>query len=207
MLTEEQSIFLIKHDIPETLTFNALGLSKKEYHSRMKSEEKIIAYNVTPCKSNGHTLRTRNGHCIQCDTAKIAYAKRNISYGTIYIAGSLEGELIKIGYTQKSSIRIESLNRTKYADRNDWEILYSSTSIKAAEIENYAHLNLKRYTFTESYAHDHKMQKTREIFKCSYGKAKEAIEEIVKQHSIQIDNVFENKQQISKYNFQNLIRK
>jgi len=25
-----------------------------------------VAYGVAPCDAEGHTLRTRNGHCLQC---------------------------------------------------------------------------------------------------------------------------------------------
>ena len=38
----------------------------------------------------GHRLRSRAGHCFQCDTARIAFVKRHHDTAYIYIAGSLE---------------------------------------------------------------------------------------------------------------------
>ena len=45
------------------------------------------------------------------------------SAGMVYIAGSLKGSIIKIGYTKDVQIREESLNRTEYAGYYDWIVL------------------------------------------------------------------------------------
>ena len=43
------------------------------------------------CRAAGHRLRTRSGHCVQCDPKKIAFQERYNSPGYVYIAGSLSG--------------------------------------------------------------------------------------------------------------------
>ncbi|MBL3658729.1 hypothetical protein [Fulvivirga sediminis] len=47
-LIKEQINFLRTHDISLELTYNAAGQGKAVYHNIMKSQGKIIAYNVTP---------------------------------------------------------------------------------------------------------------------------------------------------------------
>jgi hypothetical protein len=97
-------------------------MSKSEYRQIMKELNKYVAFNVIACRKSGHTLRTRTGHCIQCDTARLAFMKRHVSEGIIYIAGSKEGEIMKVGYSKAVEVRQESLNRTQYAGYKDWVI-------------------------------------------------------------------------------------
>jgi hypothetical protein len=76
-LTAEQIDFLNSHNISLDKVFDASGFSLSEYKVIMKDQGKQIAYNVAPCQQYGHTLRTRAGHCIQCNPAAIAFIKRN----------------------------------------------------------------------------------------------------------------------------------
>ena len=206
-LTKEQEEFLKQHNIPKELIFDASGLSKTEYHSRMKEQGKIIAFNVTPCSSSGHSLRTRNGHCIQCDTSKIAFIKRAISLGIIYIAGSIKGQLIKIGYSQNKAVREDSLNRTKYGGFDDWRILFSAQSINASEIEHLSQSSLKRYGMSNKYEHENHLQEAYELFSCSYTKAKEVVESVLSDNSFSLTSITENKLILAQYNFRNLVRR
>lgn len=206
-LTKEQTEFLKQQDIPEELVFDASGLTKTEYHSIMKEQGKIIAFNVTPCNTGGHSLRTRSGHCIQCDTSKIAFIKRAISIGIVYIAGSIKGEVIKIGYTQNKTVRENSLNRTKYGGYDDWIVLFSTQSFNAAEIEHLCQTSLRRYGVSNKYEHDNHTQETYELFSCSYLKAKSGLNEILSNNSIRTMLTKENILKISQYSFRNLIRK
>ena len=65
----------------------------------------------------------------------------------VYIAGSLKGSIIKIGYTKDVQIREESLNRTEYAGYYDWIVLFAIRSINAGEIESRLDMALKEYSF------------------------------------------------------------
>ena len=52
----------------------------------------------------------------------------------VYIAGSLKGSIIKIGYTKDVQIREESLNRTEYAGYYDCIVLFAIRSINAEKL-------------------------------------------------------------------------
>ena len=71
--SDDQRKFLRDQKLPLSFLFDASGMRKVDYEAVMKRDEKFFAFGVTPCSKGGHSLRTRSGHCIQCDTAKIAY--------------------------------------------------------------------------------------------------------------------------------------
>lgn len=43
----------------------------------------------------GHRLKTRSGHCIQCNTSRIAFQRRSSNKGVIYVA--ICGDYCKVG--------------------------------------------------------------------------------------------------------------
>lgn len=175
-LTQDQLEFLQAHDIHLKYVFNAKGLSKSEYRVIMKELNKLIAYNVSPCQKEGHTVRTRSGHCCQCSPASIGFQKRNDSAGIVYIAGSLTGELVKIGFSKAVEVRAQSLNYTKYAGFNDWKILFALKSEHAGRIETKSNSLLHAYSFSADYEHDGHWQDSYETYHCAYSKAKEFVE-------------------------------
>ena len=203
-LSNEQIDFLKAHNISIDKVFDATGYSQSEYRIIMKDLGKQIAYNVTPCQQFGHTLRTRSGHCIQCNPAAIAFIKRNDSEGVVYIAATRKGKIIKIGYTKESSIRDESLNRTKYAGFNDWLILFAIESPIAGQIETEIKSVMLPYNREFDYNHDGHQQESGETFSCSYSKAKTTLLDLCKNRnhnfSIQKEII------IDKYEFRNLKR-
>jgi hypothetical protein len=186
-LTNQQLRFLKEHDIHLKYVFNAEGLSKSEYRVIMKELNKLIAYNVSPCQKEGHTLRTRSGHCCQCNTATIGFQKRNDSAGIVYIAGTLTGELIKIGFSKAVEVRAASLNRTKYAGFQDWKILYALRSKNAGRIETKSNSLLHKYAFSSDYEHDGHWQDSFETYHCAYSKAKEFVERAYKNEGYKVD--------------------
>jgi hypothetical protein len=203
-LNSDQIRFLKEHNIHPKYVFNAEGLSKSEYRIIMKELNKLIAYNVSPCQKGEHTLRTRSGHCCQCNTSTIAYQKRNDSAGIVYIAGTLNGQLIKIGFSKALEVREESLNRTKYAGFNDWKILYALKSEKAGQIETKSNSLLHQYNFSTDYKHDGNWHDSSETYKCAYSKAKEFVE---KAYTHIIGNVLIERNSLTKeYEFRNIKR-
>ncbi|WP_340106920.1 GIY-YIG nuclease family protein [Rhodohalobacter sp. 8-1] len=164
-----------EHNIPLEKVLNAKGLKKREYRSKMKELKKSIAFNVTPCQKKGHTLRNRSGHCVQCNTAYIAYQKRNDSKGIVYIAESIGGGIIKVGYSKSFETRSESLNRTEYAGYSDWVIKFAIESKNAGRIEHKINSSLKKYAQSVRYNHDNHLQESTEIFKCAYHIAKKEL--------------------------------
>lgn len=203
-LTIDQLDFLKNHGIHLKFVFNAYGLSKSEYKSIMKDLNKLIAYNVSPCNSYGHTLRTRSGHCCQCNTAHLAFQKRNDSSGIVYIAGTLKGQLIKVGYSKSVEVRSKSLNTSCYAGFKDWEILYALQSEDAGRIETKANSLLHKYAFILDYEHDGHWQDSYETFSCAFSKAKQFVNEAFSSNSYKVTIIRDVK--TNQYEFKNLIK-
>ena len=201
-LNSYQIRFLKEQDIHLKYVFDAEGLSKSEYRVIMKELNKLVAYNVSPCQKEGHTLRTRSGHCCQCNTRALAFQKRNDSTGIVYIAGSLSGEVVKIGFSKAVEVRAESLNRTKYAGFNDWKILFALKSQNAGRIETKSNSLLYEYGSSTDYKHDGHWVDSRETYHCAYSKAKEFVEKAYKAENYDIDIV--RNSTTNKYEFRNL---
>ena len=95
MLTKEEIKFLKDHKFSEHDVLDARNMSKPEYKEQSKKQKKPIILGSS-CKAGGHRLRTGNGgHCVQCDTSKIAYSRRYSKSGYVYISGSLEKNGLK----------------------------------------------------------------------------------------------------------------
>jgi hypothetical protein len=204
-MTNEERDFILEQGLPMDLFFNARGMSVKLFQDKMKEMGKPFAYNTTPCQISRHTIRTRAGHCAVCDTSKIAFMLRHISFGLVYIAGSKKGELIKIGTTSSKDIRSDSLNRTKYGNQIDWEILFYFKCINAGEVENKAQKNLISFAATGlNYHHDNHIQNSKELFRCSYTKAKDALIEAIDGLKLEVMDMTEKINQIDNYNFRTL---
>jgi len=212
-LSDEQKKFLSAQGIPDELLFNANGQSMSAIMKEtMKQKGKVFAYNAVPCKEAGHTLRTRAGHCIQCDTSKIAYMLRHVKFGTVYIAGSVKGRLIKVGFTENTENkegRIEQLKNSKagYGGFDDWEMLFSAKCMNAGAVESSIQALLRKYEIPYTYKHDNHLQTTSELFKCSYQTAKKALSEVQERDGVQFIDTLERKLILQNYDFQNLIQK
>ncbi|WP_137905987.1 GIY-YIG nuclease family protein [Chryseobacterium sp. 2VB] len=204
-LSQEQINFLNDQKIDLKYIFNAEGLKKDEYRKIMKDLNKFIAFNVTACKAKGHTLRTRSGHCCQCDTSKIEFQKRADSSGVTYLAASLHGEIIKVGFTKAIEVRSESLNRTKYANLIDWKILFAIKSNHAGRIENIANTELQKHFISRRYDHDNHCQEAYETFHCSYSKGRELILTICNNNKFTYEIIEDSKS--NRFEFRNLIKK
>lgn len=203
-MNNEQRSFFRKHKIPKELTYNANGLPIDDIKDKMELEGKAFAYNTTPCEGEGHTIIERSGHCVQCNTKYIALMIKSISYGCVYIAGSVNGALIKIGYTRSKEMKSKSLDG--YGDCDDWEILYSFYCIESVKMEDAIQTELKRYSLTEQYNRDGHLQKAKELFKCGYPKAKEATQKVQQELNIHAIKVSEATSLLHKYNFRNLVK-
>jgi len=169
----------------------------------MKESGKIFAYNTTPCVKFGHTIRERSGHCIICDKARISFMLRHVSFGTIYLAGSIKGELIKIGTTNNITNRIKALNREKYGKQNDWIVLFQFDCINAGEIEFGIQDTLKPYAATDLLYREN--QESTELLRCSFEKAIEAsLYTQVKLAFIAMNTKRNAVEVLANYNFRNL---
>lgn len=182
-LTEEQRNFLESQNVPLSSVFDASGLSKKEYIELMRDLEKDIAFGVSPCRKAGHTLKTRAGHCIQCDPARIAFQRRHSQSGWIYIAGSINKHFIKVGFTSDIKKRESTLRSQHYGGTSDWKIIYSSKIMKdGGQAEFQIHSALNDYFSPRTFIKSGKEIFCYEIFDCDYNTAKKALDEVLTQY-------------------------
>lgn len=174
-ISEEQLFFLKEHNIPLSKIFDATNQKREIYRSSMKALDKLIAINTTPCTRYGHTIRTRNGHCCQCSTASIAYIKRHYAHGYVYIVGSQEKKVFKVGSTNNIENRINSLNFENYASINDWELILYYKCNNIGLIETEAHNKLNKFQIEKTYIKNGRTQIAYEIFDCSYDTCKNSL--------------------------------
>ena len=127
----------------------------------------------------GHTLRTKMGHCIQCDTSKIAYQLRSSSKGYIYLAYSFKAQQVKVGFSASlPTTRETSLKYMAYGNADDWKIIkYQFLNKNAGRTELSIHAKLERFLVDVSFYRDGTMVKCREIFNCSLEQAIKIFEE------------------------------
>ena len=138
-LTEHQNRFLRSHKISPSELFDASGMRTRDYTSFMKGTRLHFAFGVTPCKEGGHTIRTKNGHCVQCEPDKISYLRRHHLVADVYIAGSHKHRLIKIGSSTDPHERLSKLNDVRYGGASDWEILAAAKTDNAGKVESNVH--------------------------------------------------------------------
>jgi hypothetical protein len=165
-LSKTEKSFLKQHKIPESMVFNALGLRKKEYAELMRGGTFLVAITDTPCKSAGHRLRVRSGHCVICNPAYLAYAGRFRKSAYIYVAKSALFGVCKVGVTESISGRTESLRKQEYGGYRDWEILFHQSVPNAASVEHLAKKELDQYRSKGTTWKDRHNQQSIELFKC-----------------------------------------
>jgi hypothetical protein len=83
--------------------------------------------------------------------------------------------------------RIESLNRTRYADYNDWVVLYFCSIKSAGRIEESVHNSLKDYAISDIvYYHAARNIVAHELFRCSFSLAFNTLLKVLKENKIEI---------------------
>lgn len=176
-LTNEQLAFLKGQKVSPSLLFDGSGLSKRAREVAMDTLEKFFYYGGAPCTKAGHTLRSKAGHCIQCDTSKIAYQLRNSAAGYVYLAYSKSTRFSKIGYSKHHpQDRKDFLNKEAYGNITDWDIKKIVVLEKdAGKKEFEIHSSLEQYQKAITYEKTRGLiVECREIFSCDYLVALEA---------------------------------
>ena len=136
MLTDEEKRFLRDHKIQLNQVYDGRGMTKSAYQQAMQGTRMIVVAGTAPCKKAGHKLRTKSGHCFQCNPKVISFQKRSQSNAHVYIAGSVKGEYIKIGLAEDLDNRLRQLNDWAYGNAKDWKMLASSFVENAGRVEN-----------------------------------------------------------------------
>jgi hypothetical protein len=190
-LNDDQRTFVERYKLPLSSMFDASGMGKKEYHDLMKSLDKLYAVGVTPCKAANHTMRTRNGHCLQCKPETITYLNRYYNNSTVYVAVSVNSRRIKVGYTKNIKERSSAINNTRYAGSDDWQMVYYVNCKHAGKIEAAIQSKLHDYYAPSEYKLGGRSIACYEVFNCGYRKAKEVIANLKKDMPDEFGEEFE----------------
>jgi hypothetical protein len=175
-LDSQQRVFLFENRIPIDEVFDASsGWPRRVYSIVMRTHGHQVAVGVVPCK-NGHRMRTRSGHCAQCNPARLAFQKRYHEAHYIYIAQT--GEYIKIGSTYDIDRRALSLDG--YGGLSGWIMRDSDYVNDAGQLESIIQSRLEPYRVLEfTVKEDGRLQATYELFRCTYRQAKKAYREVL----------------------------
>jgi hypothetical protein len=130
--------FLRRVSVEAHLTYDVSGMTTAEWKNAMRALGKIIAFGATPCAAHGHRLRTRAGHCAQCNPANISYLKRMDTPGDVYVAWSKSSSFCKIGSALNAYEREVTLRKSRYGGASDWEIALIYTTTHSGELETIA---------------------------------------------------------------------
>jgi hypothetical protein len=169
--TEEEARFLFHHNIREDQVYDGRRQSKGYREAAAKAEGKDIILTSVRCRARGHRLRTRAGHCIQCKPANIGFIRRETADQYVYIAGSLAGQIIKIGTCGDINQRHRQMRAESYGGENDWVILHLIFTENAGVIERAAAKQVESKKVYREYWKDGISQVATEIFKCNYSEA------------------------------------
>jgi DNA-directed RNA polymerase subunit alpha len=107
------------------------------------------------------------------------YRDRYYNSGFVYIAGSLSERVLKIGVTINIDRQQAYLRNRRYGGIGDWVLLYHVYVDSGGKVEHDARRLLEQYRQITWYEKGGSSQRGREIVKCSFGKALEALLEVV----------------------------
>lgn len=172
-ITSEQLSFLKSQGISLSLVVDAGNLSKSAREKFMNESGHKFYYGGAACKAAGHTLRSKAGHCIQCDTSNIAYQLRSSAAGYVYLAHSPRNGFVKIGFSEIDPYsRVIWLQSSAYGDVNDWNIKRSVKILKdAGKCEFEIHAALEKWRKPIVYKKNGEAVECREIFSCQLSEA------------------------------------
>ena len=183
-LSKEQIAFLKEQGISPNQVFDASFTGKKlDVQKKMSERELSFYFGHSACRSGGHTLKTKAGHCIQCDTSRIAYQLRNHAAGFVYLAYSQSKKLVKIGFTKNPpEERAELLNREQYATAIDWEIKKQAKFDKDAGKKEFTiHSRLDSFQKPVAYEkYKGQMVDCREVFSCPLDVAVKVFDAVIR---------------------------
>jgi hypothetical protein len=196
-LSPDEISFLMQHGCSEEDVYDGRGQSKDSRAIDAKEAGKhlvlcgVIGRGI--CRRKGHRLRTRAGHCIQCNPLNIVYQKREDTPGYVYIAGSLSGRVIKIGTTGDLNQRENRMRAEGYGGSKDWIVLASVYVSHGGAFERAASSRVNGKRVYRMYTKDGIEQGAVELHLCSFSEALRAITEVLSDEERQRLTVFRSK--------------
>ncbi|OAF16639.1 hypothetical protein AYJ54_37800 [Bradyrhizobium centrolobii] len=173
-LTADELAFLLRQGLGPDDVLDVRRMTRSYWFQEIKRLNKTIALG-SACKKGGHRLRSRKGHCVQCDSSKIAFAGRHDLTQYLYIAGSLRARLIKIGVCKDLRQRIRQICTERHGDARDWEVIYAVEIERAGEIEERVLSRLGHFAIHSHYWKNGSLQQSIELRRCSISQALEAM--------------------------------
>lgn len=175
-LTPQEIAFLESQGLGAEDMFDGSNMSQRDREAAMEALGKRFYFGGKPCGAALHTLRAKAGHCIQCDTSKIAFSTRHSSPARLYVAGSLRGQRTKIGSAGSIDERLVRLRSEPYGGFDDWEMLAATPTLaNAGKIEASAQRALRDFQQPAIYTKAGVAQLAREMFACSFPVAAKAL--------------------------------
>jgi hypothetical protein len=138
----------------------------------------------TPCANGRHRLRTRSGHCVQCDPKKLAFQARHSAEQYVYIAGSVSKKLIKIGTCKDVPQRERQIRAERYGGAGDWNVIFSVRVQDAGDVECRARSKLNGHAIVRPYWKDRIEQQGVELLRCSFSRAREALMDAAQHYKV-----------------------
>jgi hypothetical protein len=175
LLSREELAFLKSQNLTADDVYDGRDQFASTWKARARALNRTLVLGA-PCQKAGHRLRTRSGHCAQCDTSKISYQRRYHSPGYIYIAGSRSAQLIKIGTAIDIDQRLRNLRNQEYGGIQDWVMLFTAQVKNAGEIEQNALRRLKHCQVIRTYDKDGLSQDAAELLRTSFSNTFRAIQ-------------------------------
>jgi T5orf172 domain len=167
-LTQSELLFLRSQNIDPDEVLDVRGQSSIYWKEKAKSGGYDFVLG-SYCRAGGHRLRTRAGHCIQCDTKKIAFIRRESKMSWVYMAVCEDKNVCKIGTTDDIYSRADSLSRECYGGYCDWVIVCAIMVANSGEIERNIHDIFRDQMIVGEYFKDGKYQSARELIGMSRG--------------------------------------
>jgi hypothetical protein len=120
---------------------------------------------------------------VQCNTATIAFIRRNDEAASVYVAHSAITGLVKVGLATDVAERISTLRRLGCGGVTDWSIEQEIHCDRAGQVEFAAHAALEPWRARRSYARNGEVVECKELFLCSTQEACRAVANVLRHHS------------------------
>jgi hypothetical protein len=176
-LTDDELGFLSLHGFNREDVHDGRHQSKSSREEAAKREGKPLILTSVVCRAAGHRIRTRGGHCFQCNPLRLVYQIRHGEPAFVYVAGSLTGQLIKIGSAGDIPTRQRKLRYDQYAGFADWKIMFSVWANEAGKVESDASARIADRRTYQPYFKDGVEQVAVEAFRCRFSTAVKAVKE------------------------------
>jgi hypothetical protein len=135
-LTPEEVAFLRQHGYAASQVFDGRGMAKLDRRRVAKEVGGELVLTNSCTSGMGNRLATRSGHCFQCNPKQKAFEEKHGKSGYVYIAGSRQAKLLKIGTTDDIADRTRTLCSERYAGFSDWRMLARVQTDKRGTFED-----------------------------------------------------------------------